>query len=82
MNLWLPYAMLHRGSNKGGVSFFALFEVIPLLIAVALSFLSSQEGLLAAKMLFVFGMSAVVLSYLHLFVVLFLAFYIFGRGRK
>src|SRR5262245_27441380 len=72
-NLCVPYALIRRGPDKGGVSVFPLIELLPLLVAAVLSWISSQQGILAPKQLLALGGILVMSSYLHLFAVLFIA---------
>jgi hypothetical protein len=65
------------------VSFFPLIEIIPLFVATALSWFSSQEGLLAPKWILIYGVGAITTSYIHLFAVIFLdGFIMFGGSKK
>ena len=81
-NVCLPYAMIRRGPDKGGVSVFPLIEFVPLLIGVALLYFSSIEGILSPARLLIYGICAIVASYVHLFAVLFInGFIMFGLGK-
>ena len=75
-NLGLPYAMIRDYKRTGisrGWSAFPLVEGIPLLIAALVAWLIGYDGSLAPSKLLIYGFSAVILSYVHLVVVAFVA---------
>jgi hypothetical protein len=81
-NLCLPYALVRRGPDKGGVSAFPLIEFVPLLIGVVSLYFFPGVGILTPGRLLVYGICAIVISYLHLFAVLFISrFIMFGLGK-
>src|SRR5260370_6920055 len=72
-NLGLPYAMIKQGPDSGGWSIFQLIEIVPILLASLLSFMISQTGILAPQKIIIYGIGAVLISYIHMLVVLFVA---------
>ena len=65
-NFGLPYAML-RHPEKEGWSIFPLIEILPLLVALMISWASGLEGLLDVRSVGWIGCIAIVASYVHLF---------------
>jgi hypothetical protein len=82
-NVGLAYAMIRedlRGVYRGW-SAFPLIEIVPLLVAIGLSFLVSGHKLLSPRMLSVWGFAAILGSYCHLALVA-LLYGIYHRRKK
>jgi hypothetical protein len=63
-NLGLPYAMMRDKSH--GWAIFPLIEIIPLLLAILVSFLTQQRGKLSPAHLALWGFVFIFASYIHL----------------
>lgn len=63
-NFGLPYAMMRE--KHRGWSIFPVIESIPLLLAIGVSWLTSQGGVLSPTTLAVWGFGGILASYLHL----------------
>ena len=67
-NFGLPYAML-ASKEEQGWSVFLLIEIVPLVIAMAISWVSGQVGWFAVSTLMKLGFGLIGLSYLHFCIV-------------
>jgi hypothetical protein len=66
-NIGLPYAMLRehaRGVHRGW-SIFPLIEIVPLLVAIGLSYLVGGQGPISPRSLALWGFTAIFGSYFH-----------------
>lgn len=63
-NFGLPYAMMRE--KRHGWSIFLLIEAVPLLAATLISFVTQQQGAFAPGGIAVWGLAAIVASYIHL----------------
>ena len=79
-NLGLPYAMIreHAKGVRRAWSVFPAIEVIPLLIAIGLSYLVPGPWFLSPRTLAIYGFAVVVASYLHFSIVAM----VYGLRRK
>ena len=70
-NFGVPYAMLVefvRGKQQSW-SIFQFVEVLPLLVAIVISFLRRESGMLSPTNLAIWGFGAIFASYVHMFIV-------------
>jgi len=70
-NIGLPYAMMReqRQGIRRGWSLFPAIEILPLLIAIGISFLISAEGFLSPRQLAIWGFVSILVSYVHLVII-------------
>jgi len=70
-NIGLPYAMMReqRQGRGRGWSLFPAIEILPLLIAVGISFLISAEGFFSPRQLAIWGFVSILFSYVHLVII-------------